>query len=120
MKITDYLLLGCFLLGSVSIKAQMREEYAFRDSNLPVEVRVKDLIAHLTLDEKVQLMKHNSPAIPHSGIPTYNWWNEALYGVARTPEKWNSSLVAVNPVCYGRASETANNRSTLSSILILP
>lgn len=99
MKITDYLLLGCFLLGSVSIKAQMREEYAFRDSNLPVEVRVKDLIARLTLDEKVQLMKHNSPAIPRLGIPAYNWWNEALHGVARTPEK-----VTVFPQAIGMAA----------------
>ena len=59
----------------------------YQNSSLPVEVRVKDLISRLTLEEKVQLMKHPAPAIPRLGIPAYNWWNEALHGVARTTEK---------------------------------
>lgn len=62
-------------------------QYPFRDASLPVEQRISDLISRLTLQEKVQLMKHDAPAIPRLGIPAYNWWNEALHGVARTPEK---------------------------------
>lgn len=62
-------------------------KYPFRDMALPLEVRVKDLISRLTLEEKVLLLKHQSPAIPRLGIPAYNWWNEALHGVARTSEK---------------------------------
>jgi len=41
------------------------------------------LISQMTLEEKVSQMLHNSAAIPRLGIPAYNWWNEALHGVAR-------------------------------------
>lgn len=75
------------------------ETLPFRDTGLTLEKRVKDLIARLTLEEKVQMMKHDSPAIPRLGIPAYNWWNEALHGVARTPEK-----VTVFPQAIGMAA----------------
>jgi beta-glucosidase len=52
---------------------------------LPVEQRVKDLIGRLTLEEKVAQMLNATPAIPRLGIPAYDWWNEVLHGVARTP-----------------------------------
>ncbi|MDR2532589.1 MAG: glycoside hydrolase family 3 C-terminal domain-containing protein [Oscillospiraceae bacterium] len=41
------------------------------------------LISQMTLEEKVSQMLHGSAAIPRLGIPAYNWWNEALHGVAR-------------------------------------
>ncbi|MCL2638923.1 MAG: glycoside hydrolase family 3 C-terminal domain-containing protein [Oscillospiraceae bacterium] len=41
------------------------------------------LITQMSLEEKVSQMLHNSAAIPRLGIPAYNWWNEALHGVAR-------------------------------------
>lgn len=41
------------------------------------------LVAQMTLEEKVFQMMHNSPAVKRLGIPSYNWWNEALHGVAR-------------------------------------
>lgn len=85
------------LLG-LTMQAQT-EILPFRNPDLPVEVRVKDLISRLTLHEKVQLMQHNSPAIPRLGISAYNWWNEALHGVARTPEK-----VTVFPQAIGMAA----------------
>ena len=53
---------------------------------LTLEERLNDVISRLTLDEKVLLMQHNAPAIARLGIPAYNWWNEALHGVARTKE----------------------------------
>jgi beta-glucosidase len=43
----------------------------------------RELISQMTLEEKVSQMLHNSAAIPRLGIPAYNWWNEALHGVAR-------------------------------------
>ena len=58
----------------------------FRDSSLPVEERVQDLISRLTLDEKVSQMMMTSPAIPRLGIPAYDWWNEGLHGYARAGE----------------------------------
>jgi beta-glucosidase len=47
------------------------------------EERIKDLISRMTLEEKVSQLSYTSAAIPRLGIPEYNWWNEALHGVAR-------------------------------------
>jgi beta-glucosidase len=56
---------------------------AYKNESLSFEERAKDLVSRMTLDEKVSQMVYNSPAIPRLGIPSYNWWNEALHGVAR-------------------------------------
>ena len=45
--------------------------------------RALDLVSRMTLEEKAYLMEHESKAVPALGIPAYNWWNEALHGVAR-------------------------------------
>ncbi|MBQ4086645.1 MAG: glycoside hydrolase family 3 C-terminal domain-containing protein [Clostridia bacterium] len=37
----------------------------------------------MTLAEKISQMRHEAPAIERLGVPEYNWWNEALHGVAR-------------------------------------
>ena len=41
------------------------------------------LVAQMTLEEKASQLRYDSPAIERLGIPAYNWWNEALHGVAR-------------------------------------
>ena len=46
----------------------------------------KKLVSQMTLDEKMSQMLYDSPAIERLGIPEYNWWNEALHGVARAGE----------------------------------
>jgi beta-glucosidase len=56
---------------------------AFRNPQLPVQARVADLLQQLTLEEKISLLGYNSKSIDRLGIPAYNWWNEALHGVAR-------------------------------------
>ena len=61
-------------------------QFPFQNPDLTLEERLNDVISRLTLDEKVLLMQHNAPAIARLGIPAYNWWNEALHGVARTKE----------------------------------
>lgn len=48
-----------------------------------LENRVNDLVSRMTLDEKVSQLVNNSPPLPRLGISAYNWWNEALHGVAR-------------------------------------
>jgi beta-glucosidase len=45
--------------------------------------RAQELVAQMTLDEKISQLTYNSAGIPRLGIPAYNWWNEALHGVAR-------------------------------------
>lgn len=56
---------------------------AYQDAAAPVEARVADLLPRLTLPEKVNMLGYRSPAVERLGIPAYNWWNEALHGVAR-------------------------------------
>ena len=55
----------------------------YQDTSLTAEQRADDLLARLTLDEKVKLMMDTSPAISRLGIPQFQWWNEALHGVGR-------------------------------------
>ena len=55
----------------------------FQDKGLSPEQRAADLVGRLTLEEKAALLRYDSPAVERLGIPAYNWWNEALHGVAR-------------------------------------
>jgi beta-glucosidase len=55
----------------------------YLDRALTPEARARDLVSRMTLDEKVSQMQDVAPGIPRLGIPAYNWWNEALHGVAR-------------------------------------
>lgn len=73
-------------------------KYKFLDTKLSFEQRVNDLINHLTLDEKISQMVQNSPAIERLGIPSYEWWNEALHGVAR------AGIATVFPQAIGLAA----------------
>jgi beta-glucosidase len=74
------------LVCSISSYAQTsKEKIPFWDTKLPFEQRAKDIVSRLTLEEKVAQMLNAAPAIPRLGIPAYDWWNEVLHGVARTP-----------------------------------
>ncbi len=73
-------------LASVNLCCPLAEAQVFRDVNLPVEDRVTDLVSRMTLDEKVRQMQNDAPAIPRLGVPAYEYWSEALHGVARGGE----------------------------------
>ncbi len=73
-------------------------EFPFQDPNLDFETRASDLISRMTLEEKVSQLVYNSPAIERLGIPSYNWWNECLHGVAR------AGLATVFPQAIGMAA----------------
>ena len=51
--------------------------------NAEFEERARNLVAEMTLEEKAFQMVHGTPAIERLGVKAYNWWNEALHGVAR-------------------------------------
>ncbi|HCA78946.1 MAG TPA: hypothetical protein DEP53_04355, partial [Bacteroidetes bacterium] len=55
----------------------------YLNPDIPLEQRVTDLVSRMTLDEKVRQMLYNAPAIERLRVPSYNWWSEALHGVAR-------------------------------------
>ncbi len=59
------------------------EQPPYLDTTRPLPERVKDLVGRLTLSEKVGLMSHPAQAVQRLGIPAYNYWSEALHGVAR-------------------------------------
>lgn len=46
-------------------------------------LHAQKLVSQMTIQEKITQMLYQSPAIERLGIPAYNWWNEALHGVAR-------------------------------------
>jgi beta-glucosidase len=56
--------------------------YPWQDPSLSFEARAENLVSLLTLEEKVDQMMNAAPGIPRLGIPPYEWWNEALHGVA--------------------------------------
>ncbi|HAF15603.1 MAG TPA: glucan 1,4-alpha-glucosidase, partial [Blastocatellia bacterium] len=55
----------------------------YKDTSLPIEKRVDDLVSRMTLEEKVSQMMNGAHPITRLDIPEYEWWNEALHGVAR-------------------------------------
>lgn len=61
--------------------------YPYQNYKLDFTTRVNDLVKRMTLEEKVSQMLNSSPAIARLNVPAYDWWNEVLHGVARTPFK---------------------------------
>jgi beta-glucosidase len=86
---------------------------AYLDPNLPVSERVQDLLARLTLSEKLGQFIHSADGIPRLGIAPYNFWSEGLHGVGRNgratvfPQAigmsatWNLSLVKAIAAAIG-------------------
>jgi len=83
------------LFFSLSLCAQDYKSFPMWDPSLPMEQRVNDVVERLTLDEKVRQMLNATPAVLRLGIPAYDWWNETLHGVARTPFKVTSYPQAI-------------------------
>ncbi|MTK54636.1 MAG: glycosyl hydrolase [Paludibacter sp.] len=75
------LLIICFVQTGFA-----QTKFPFRDTSLPYDQRVKNLLQTLTLEEKISLLGYVSPGIDRLQIPAYNWWNEALHGLARSGE----------------------------------
>ncbi|KAK8954832.1 Beta-D-xylosidase 1 [Platanthera zijinensis] len=58
--------------------------WRFCHRNLPIKVRVRDLIGRLNAEEKIRLLVNNAAPVPRLGISGYEWWSEALHGVSNT------------------------------------
>ncbi len=75
-------LLGLGVAGMVW--AQDAEKPAYLNTNLSAEQRAADLVHRMTLDEKASQLVNQARAIPRLGVPAYDWWSEALHGMANT------------------------------------
>ena len=75
----------------------------YKDPTLPVERRVDDLVARMTLEEKVSQMMNAAAPVERLGIPEYEWWNEGLHGVAR------AGIATVFPQAIGLAATWDTN-----------
>lgn len=62
------------------------QQPAYLNAALPTGKRVSNLLQQLTLEEKISLLGYRSKEVKRLNIPAYNWWNEALHGVARAGE----------------------------------
>ncbi len=72
------------LLGSAAFtcSAEPPALLPFRDPTLDAGERAADLVQRLSLQEKVSQLVNQSRAVPRLGVPAYDWWSEALHGVA--------------------------------------
>ncbi len=61
----------------------LAEVLPYQDTSLSFEERAADLVARMTLDEKVAQTGRSAPAIPRLGVKEYNYWREGIHGVAR-------------------------------------
>jgi len=73
------------LLATAGLASSQSEPGApiYQDPARSFDERAADLVARMTLEEKVSQLQNAAPAIPRLGVPAYDWWNEALHGVAR-------------------------------------
>jgi len=93
-----FLLAAIAARGGAQRQAGAADPPAYQNQSLAFDVRARDLVSRMTLEEKVAQMNDVAAAIPRLGVPEYNWWNEALHGVAR------SGLATVFPQAIGMAA----------------
>lgn len=98
MPKTLVLLLILVAASSGPAKAQQGERPVYLNPALPADQRAADLVSRMTNEEKASQLSSTSPAIPRLQIPAYNWWSEALHGVA------NQGIATVFPQAIGLAA----------------
>jgi len=86
------------LLLLIHASAQSEKNAVYMDPSQPINVRVDDLVKRMTLEEKASQLVNQARAIPRLQVPAYDWWSEALHGVA------NAGTATVFPEPIGLAA----------------
>jgi beta-glucosidase len=73
---------GFFVIGVAGAAFAQDKKAAYLDPSLPAEQRAADLVKRMTLEEKASQLVNQARPIPRLGVPGYDWWSEALHGVA--------------------------------------
>ena len=84
MRISSFEILSAFalFLTASCVYGQDSATPPYLNTSLPAEQRAADLVRRMTVEEKVTQLTNQSRAIPKLNVPAYNWWSEALHGVA--------------------------------------
>ena len=83
MKFTRKALPVFVALLVFSLELPAQQQPAYLDTKLPAEQRATDLVRRMTLGEKASQLVNQARGVPRLGVPAYDWWSEALHGVAR-------------------------------------
>ncbi len=89
---------SCLMFTAILCTAQENQSALYLDPSQPIDARVGDLIGRMTLEEKASQLVNQARAIPRLQIPAYDWWSEALHGVA------NAGTATVFPEPIGLAA----------------
>src|SRR6201997_3509256 len=87
-----------FLIFTAILCSAQNKGSLYLDPSQPVDARVADLIGRMTLEEKSSQLVNQARAIPRLQVPAYDWWSEALHGVA------NAGTATVFPEPIGLAA----------------
>lgn len=96
--LTQLVSLGSALFICNAPLCAQEQSALYKEGSQPLELRVHDLVARMTLEEKASMMQNTTPGVPRLGIPKYDWWSEALHGVA------NAGTATVFPQAIGLAA----------------
>jgi beta-glucosidase len=100
-RVTGFCILAFLLSLPSNLAAQTAQTSStpiYLDPSQPIDLRVDDLIAKMTLEEKASQLVNQARAIPRLQVPAYDWWSEALHGVA------NAGTATVFPEPVGLAA----------------
>jgi beta-glucosidase len=104
--------IGSFALIGAVAGAQDTSKLPYMNPKLSAEERAADLVHRMTLEEKASQLVNQSRAIPRLGVPAYDWWSEALHGVAvngttEFPEPVGLAATFDAPTIHGIATDIA-------------
>jgi len=76
--------LRSFILTAVAGLFLTAGAFAQESKEVAMQRKAVKVISQMTLDEKISMMMNSTPGVPRLGIKPYDWWSEALHGVARS------------------------------------